>query len=277
MNHSVTVILTCFNRKQKTIKCIQSLINKNQNVDFSFIIIDDASTDGTSNAIRALGYNKIQILKGSGHLYWCGGMRKGIQFFLDSNPNPEDYCLLVNDDVEFFPNSIERMFERLANRSDYVIVGATCDRDGNFTYGLKSREIWYRKNITRRIYPTEKEICGETFNANCVLIQNKIIMKTGNMDSEYQHSLGDYDYGFRMSKNGVRLISTASYIGICDENSLTGTWTDRSLSRKERLKQKELPKGCPVKEWWHFLYKNYGIMTAIIHSIIPYGKILLKK
>lgn len=276
MNRKVTAILTCFNRKEKTITCLKTLTEGNQEIDFSFIVVDDNSTDGTAEAVTSLGLN-VTLLTGTGNLFWCGGMRYGIEYFLDSKPSDRDFCLLVNDDVVFKAHSIEKMFERLADRTDTVVVGATCDDNGNFTYGLKKKEKWYKKNITKRIEPSEEIVVGETCNANCVLIPNPILKAVGNMDAVYTHSLGDYDLGFRMTRAGYRLISSAEYVGVCNGNSVKGTWGDTSLSRKERLKKKESPKGSPFKEWWHFLYRNYGVGTAIKSSVNPYIKILLKK
>lgn len=272
----VTVIFTCFNRKEKTVNCLKTLTEYNPSLNFEFIITDDLSTDGTVEAIKAMDLNTT-ILNGNGSLFWCGGMRKGIGKYLERNLSENDLCLLINDDVSFYPHSIEKMINRLAGRKNTVIVGATCSDTGKFTYGLKVREKWYKKNITKRIEPTKEEIKGETCNANCVLIPAPILVDVGNMDSAYIHSLGDYDIGFQMTKKGYRLISSEDYIGVCNDNPTKGTWNDRTLSRRERLRKKESPKGSPFGEWWHFLYKNFGVMSALKYSLIPYIKIMLRK
>ena len=184
--------------------------------------------------------------------------------------------MLINDDVDFYSGAIEKIVKQAANRNNVVIVGATCDSKGNITYGLRvnrdNKGIWLNF-----VEPNVDEICGETMNANCVLIPHEIMKKIGNMDTAYSHSLGDYDLGFRISRMGYKLISSEEFIGVCEENGFKRTWRDPSLPRKERLKKKESPKGSPFREWWHFLYKNYGIKKSIIYSVIPYVKILLGK
>ena len=274
---NVTAIFTSFNRKEQSLRCVRSLAEQNPSITFRFIVVDDGSTDGTGEALLRLPDTDLTLVEGNGNLYWCGGMRKGIETFLASEPADEGYCLLANDDVAFYPHSIEKLFDRMAGRSDVVVVGAAQNEEGKFTYGLKCREAWYKKNITKRIEPSEKEIEGETFNANCVLIPNPIIKSMGNLDPVYRHSLGDYDYGFRLSRAGYHLISSKEYVGVCDKNSIQGTWNDTTLSRKERLQKKESPKGSPRKEWWHFLRKNFGLLSAVKYSVIPYIRILLRK
>lgn len=252
---------------------MKSLVEKNLSIKFRFIIVDDKSTDGTVEAIKKLGYDS-EIITGTGNLFWCGGMRIGIDRYLNSNDKND--CLLINDDVVFFDGAIEKMVKQLHGDRKKVIVGATCDKYGKFTYGLRRNRdkngIWLSS-----IEPNKDEIKGETMNANCVLIPHNIFVDIGNMDEQYSHSLGDYDLGFRISRSGYKLVSSNEYIGVCEENDFEHTWRDTKLKRRERLRKKESPKGCPCREWWHFLKKNYGLKQAIIFSIVPYAKILLKK
>ncbi|MBT9803812.1 glycosyltransferase family 2 protein [Blautia sp. MCC269] len=273
MKKRLTVIFTCFNRKDKTTKAMRSLVELNKSIDFNFIIVDDNSTDGTVDAIKALGYNS-EIIKGTGNLYWCGGMRVGIEKYLQSNIGTD--CLLVNDDVDFFDTAIEDMVRLQDGRENVIIVGATCDQNGTFTYGLRihrdNKSIWLNA-----IEPNRDEVVGDTMNANCVLISNKAMMKIGNLDSHYSHSLGDYDLGFRIKRMGYKLISSAEYVGHCEENGFENSWRDPKLGRIERIKKKESPKGSPFMEWWHFLYSNYNLFLAIKYSVIPYVKILIGK
>ena len=40
-------LMTCFNRKEKTVKSLNGLIQGNPGIQFSFVVADDGSTDGT--------------------------------------------------------------------------------------------------------------------------------------------------------------------------------------------------------------------------------------
>ncbi|WP_125140097.1 glycosyltransferase family 2 protein [Clostridium transplantifaecale] len=270
---SITVILTCFNRKEKTMQALRSLVEENKEIDFNFIVLDDKSSDGTVEAIKDLGYC-VEVIEGTGDLFWCGGMRVGIERYFEKNDGSD--CMLVNDDVEFYHGAVEKMVLLLAERENYVIVGATCDKEGKFTYGLRKHRD-KRGIYLSYIEPNEDEIFGETMNANCVLIPNAIMKTIGNMDSHYQHSLGDLDLGFEIHRRGYKLISSTEYVGCCEHNSFENTWRDTKLNRMQRLKKKESPKGSPFKEWWYFLRKNYNLSIAVKYSLIPYVRILLSK
>lgn len=47
-------LMTCFNRKEKTITAISNLISKNSNIEFKFVVVDDNSTDGTKAALEKI-------------------------------------------------------------------------------------------------------------------------------------------------------------------------------------------------------------------------------
>lgn len=271
----VSVILTCFNRKEKTLKCVESLIKGNPKVKFSFIIVDDQSTDGTVEELKKLEYD-IKIKNGNGKLFWSGGMRVGISEYLE-NDNKSNYVLLVNDDVEFYDNILKKMIERSIANSDAVVVGATCDDLGNFTYGALKLNDNRKRGLYYHINPTDEFIQCDTFNANCVLIKSSIIKTIGNFDDIYRHSLADLDYGFTIRRNGYNIISSNKFVGICHRNSTKGTWHDKSLSRLDRIKKKESIKGSPFKQWFYFMNKNFGYVAAVRYSISPYIRILLGK
>ena len=271
----ITVILTCFNRKEKTVSCIKSLKKNSSEYNLKFIVVDDNSNDGTREAVAQLGKD-ISIIKGSGELFWAGGMRVGIENFL-SNDTQSDYVLLVNDDVAFKENMLQALIEKSKKNNNAVIVGATCDSYGNFTYGGMILENPKKKGIYRHVGIEDGKTACDLFNCNCVLLTADIVKSTGNFDPIYVHGMADLDYGLKLSRSGKLILSSDDYVGICETNSIKGTWQDTTLSRIERLKKKESPKGAPLKPWFHYIHKNFGIFCAIQYSISSYVKILLGK
>ena len=65
---SFEVLLTCFNRKLKTLEALNNLFlayNKISNLYFMQVYLtDDKSTDGTSMAVKA-NFPEVKIIKGS--------------------------------------------------------------------------------------------------------------------------------------------------------------------------------------------------------------------
>lgn len=264
-------LMTCYNRKEKTVNALERLIQGNPGVEFSFIIADDRSTDGTYEALLAMP--QVTVLRGNGQLFYSGGMRMAIAAAKAAEKS-YDYCLLFNDDVDFFEGSIERLCQ---NEMPAIWVGPTCDTQGNLSYGgIVKTSKWRPKTQIIMADTPEGRIC-DTFNANCVLIPWETFMQLPNIDAAYTHSMGDFDYGFSARNKGVSIRVSDRFVGECTDNPIGNTWRNRELPVKERIRRKESPKGLPAKEWFYYLKKNYQIVTAVVYSLIPYLRIFLKR
>lgn len=272
---NIVVVLTCFNRMTKTKECIESLVKKNRKINFYFVIVDDKSTDGTYEMLLEMceKYN-LHVIRSNGNLYYSGSMRVGMDFILKECNLNYDYLLMINDDVEFFEESIQKMIVKSKKNNNTIIVGATQNKNGKLSYGA----IKYQNGIKyMKIDITESNIKADTFNANCVLIPYEAFIKVKSIDCNYIHSLGDFDYGLSLKRFGYNIVSSDEYVGICENNTIKNTWRDSNLSILQRIRLKEHPKGAPLKQWFYYLKKNFGICTAIKGATTPYIRILLKK
>ncbi len=264
-------LMTCFNRKEKTVRALKNLIQGNPEIEFSFIVADDASNDGTAEALKQ--FDCVELLFGNGNLFYSGGMRLAISE-AKKTEKEYDYCLLFNDDVDFYELAIERLCEK---ENSVIWIGPTCDEKGSLSYGgIVKTSKWRPKTEIVKADSLDGRAC-DTFNANCVLIPWEIFKKLDNIDEVYTHSMGDFDYGFSAVRKGYSIRVSDEYVGVCPDNPIGVSWRNTELSLKERIRRKESPKGLPAKEWFHYLKKNYNCVTAVIYSCMPYLRILLKK
>ncbi|MDD3370052.1 MAG: glycosyltransferase family 2 protein [Lachnospiraceae bacterium] len=279
MNTSkVFVVMTCFNRKEYTTKCIKTMAEGNPAIHFSFVVVDDASTDGTAEALFEMKQDiqlDIKVIRGNGNLFWNGGMHQGLEYVLNSQEE-YDYCMLVNDDVVFTDHALERLIARQQSNPGSVVVGATQDGNDVMSYGGVKCLSKHRAKFSLMEPSAEIREC-DTFNGNCVLIARDLLQQIGNVDPHYIHSMSDYDYGMHIRRIGIPIINSEDFVGICRDNDVDGSWRDPKIPRWDRVKRKESPKGLPFKDWFYFIYKNYGVLNAVYHSATPYLRILLKR
>ena len=142
------ILITCFNRKDKTLSCLKSIYTQAKVKDLSLTIylVDDGSSDGTSNAVSST-YPEVNILFGDGNLYWNGGMNLAWRAAIKGC---FDYYIWINNDIEMVSDAFRVMFE--AYHSGYtssttkpVVVGCFYDPDsGHHAYGgfLVKKSIW---------------------------------------------------------------------------------------------------------------------------------------
>ncbi len=102
MKHrNIAVLLTCHNRKVKTLTCLSSLYNANIPTGYvlDIFLIDDGSTDGTAEAVMLL-FPGVHMARGDGKLFWAGGMRLAWETAMEEKSY--DAYLLINDDVKLY-------------------------------------------------------------------------------------------------------------------------------------------------------------------------------
>ncbi|MEO0132724.1 MAG: glycosyltransferase, partial [candidate division WOR-3 bacterium] len=143
----IAVLMTCYNRKDKTLASLESLFQQKMPADLRLevYLVDDASTDGTAEAVRQ-AYPEVKIIQGNGGLFWNGGTRTA---FAEALKSDYDYYLWLNDDTNLYPEAIAKLLStanRIAQTGELnaVIVGSTCDhKTGKLTYGGMVRSSWW--------------------------------------------------------------------------------------------------------------------------------------
>src|SRR4051812_3286751 len=108
--YRIAVLLTCYNRKTKTLAFLDSLLCQYalKALQVDVYLLDDGSTDGTSAAV-AQKYPAVKIVAGTGSLFWAGGMRAIWQHAMAQNTY--DLFWLFNDDVVLFDDAIDNLLK----------------------------------------------------------------------------------------------------------------------------------------------------------------------
>lgn len=263
----VVGLLACHNRREKTLACLRSFFSQTRpsHVILHAVILDDASSDGTAEAIGR-EFPSARLLKGDGHSFWCGGMRKAWKDAAQANP---DYYLLLNDDTLLRPEALEKLLALAPSPTiSLIAVGAIADPiTGLWNYGGVPTRIGATLDGTR---PRKVR----SFNANCVLIPRLVYQTLGSFHPAYTHALGDYDYGFLATRYGIPILETPCFVGTCVRDQRDPAWQDRSLSRRRRLILLNSPKGLPYREWWVYCRRNGGWFWPL-RWITPTLRILL--
>jgi GT2 family glycosyltransferase len=274
----IAVILTCFNRKQKTLACLDAVMAQSvfRDVKIYFFITDDCSKDGTSDSI-ALRYQNIRLLKGTGSLFWNGGMRLAWGLALKEN---FDFFLLLNDDTFLYPDTLHRMLDTHAKCMEDtgragIIVGSTQDETGRTSYGGELRTSRFRPLTLIKVEPNEEVKICDTFNGNCVLVSRNAASLLGNLDAGFVHAMGDTDYGLRAKRAGVPMWVMPFYAGRCvNDGSIHRSFNDCSLSVAMRLEKILSPKGLPWRPWRILCQRHAGILWPV-YWVWPYMKLFL--
>lgn len=262
----IAVLMTCFNRRETTLAGLRSLFAQQLPPGYRLrtILVDDGSTDGTSEAVRR-EFPQVELIAGDGNLYWVGGTLAAWRA-----ARPADFYFWFNDDVELHSGAICELFRLYHESGDNraIVVGATCDpvAKKTCTGGIR-RESWHSVHV---MDPNGAVQMCDSINGNIVLVPRQAEEQIGMMDERFTHIFADADYGIRARKAGIPVLLAPQHLGECSLNSLRNTTFDPNLSLHERWKKFFGPKGYrPPDEWWVFV-RAHAPRPKVLYWLGPY-------
>jgi GT2 family glycosyltransferase len=277
---NIAVLITCHNRKEKTLTSLKALFQNKLPESFSLYVylVDDGSKDGTQQAIHEK-YPDVNVIKGDGNLYWNGGMRVAFNAAMEKG---FDYYLWLNDDTYLYPSAIETIISTSSKlnaqiNNSVVVVGSTqASLSGELSYGGLRRISWWRPLTFTLVSPSNiPEIC-DTINGNCVLIPREIASTVGNLEESFIHSMGDIDYGLRLGKAGFCIYVSPGFVGQCQPNPIDQTFLDNHLSLTVRWKKILNVKGLPPRQRYILARRHAGLIWPFVW-VWPYIKLLFAR
>lgn len=226
----IAVIMTCFNRREKTVSCIRHLMDaeaayngRNEKpVKLVFYITDDGCTDGTAQAaISVLQGREAHIIPGNGSLYWAGGMRAAWNEALKQADRWQFY-LLQNDDTDALPDALDQLMQthayslRVYGRMGiYSGITASHANPDEITYSgyVYNGSISGDLPIARPSDVPQPVFCT---NANILLVPAPVVRRVGIFYKGYRHGGADYDYTGMVRRKGFTALVTPGVCGLCD-------------------------------------------------------------
>ena len=276
----IQALATCYNRVDKTLNAIKDLKSQKlpEGVSLSITIVDDGSTDGTTQMVQEK-YPDVEIIQGTGGLFWAGGMRYGWE---KSVKNKEfDALLVFNDDIRLNQDAISVLIDTYQNslssikKNLYAVSGAfESSVKSEITYGGFIHASKWHKLRFKIVTPNGTPQKLDTFNMNLVLISRASLDKIGFLAPYFKHGGADQDFGLRLKKSGGTSLLTPSIIGKCDRNLIIGTSCEEGIGYFERIKRLISIKEQPISQRFKY-YKEHGGIFWFFLFLLPYARVLL--
>jgi GT2 family glycosyltransferase len=276
----MAILLVCRNRRNTTVAAVRRLREQTLQTPTRIVLFDDASTDGTVEAVLAEVPDAL-VVRGDGDAFWNGGLFRAWQRALDL---PCDAFLWLNDDVTLDPDAFTRlaqawaiMRERQAS-DQFVLIGSTRDAAGEITYGGLRHIRTPAAFRVKRVRPGEGLVPVDTFNGNVVLVPRAVVDRIGINDPAYHHNLGDFDYGLRVTRAGIPAMLLPGTLGCCEDN-MAKRWRgfgSPELSMRDQWRKVNTHHGLPFASWWLFTRRHSGALWPF-HFLLPYRRLVLPR
>ena len=218
---TVNIIIPVFNRLKETKKIISNLRIQDTDEEIKILIIDDGSTDGTSEWLSS--QEDLFFLRGNGKLLRGGAINLGINYIIKNRPKDE-WILFINNDVEVKKDYLNNLL-KIAKKNYPAAVGSVIKNKKNEIVSLGPRiDPWkleveeiYKKNLVLK-----NEIVFEDVDALAgrgVIYPLKSIIEAKGLNSKiFPHYYGDYSLSMKINKKGYKLIVSLEAIVFTDED-----------------------------------------------------------
>ena len=256
----VLLIVTCFNRKDLTLRFLKSVkktFNINQ-FNLDIVLIDDASPDQTGLAVKK-EFPEIQVVYGDGTLYWAGGVRLALKY-LGETFYSYDQLLLANDDVEFLPEAFSKILD-LSNTRNAIVGGTVVTRDGKVeSTGGKLGIIC--KPRPRLLVANGKVQECDMLPGHVLLIPINRLVQLGGFDPNLPYRFLDLDITIRASRSGIPVLLAPEPVAITNDYHDYYEETSAMRGSIKELTSRILlsPKGPYWKESAYYLKKVSPIL-----------------
>ena len=205
MTSLVYILIANWNGKSITLECLES-IRRITYRPFRTLVIDNASSDGSPQAIRR-AYPEVEVLVLDSNRRYAGAMNAGMHLALAHEAR---YVLVMNNDVIVDPGLLSALAGVVEKDPTVGLVAP------KILYHASPSQIWYAGGAVSYWTGTmwhlgirdhdrgQHDMPGPTEYATgcCVLATRELIERVGMLDESYHIYAEDADWSLRARRSG---------------------------------------------------------------------------
>jgi N-acetylglucosaminyl-diphospho-decaprenol L-rhamnosyltransferase len=223
----LTIIVTCYNTRDVVRDCLNSIYQHPPSGTYEIILVDDASTDGTSELVGTT-FPEVRLLRNETNRNYSYSNNRALE------QTRGQFVLLLNNDTLVPPLALDRMISFLRNRPEAGVVGCKLlNDDGTIQPSVKSlpnpaAAIFGARSIVSKLFPnnrftrrhllhidqdmTQPFVAGFVSGA-AAMMPLAVVKRVGLLDTQFFYHV-DADYCKRIAEAGYKCyyLPTASIV-----------------------------------------------------------------
>lgn len=215
MEEKISVILVNYNGKAYNDKCIRSILQSTVKDKLQIVVVDNDSTDDSLNDLKTTWEKnqQIHIIKLDQNYGFSKANNEGIKW---SIANGIYRFLLLNNDTEIEPDTIEKMLEIQQSTGGIVVPKVLyADRPDIIWCAGGEFSAIIRKPKQRGLNQTDvgqfDENCQCEFaNGCCLLLSKEVVDKIGLLEEGFFLYYEDTEYSLRAGRKAVSITYCAA-------------------------------------------------------------------
>lgn len=211
----VYIVVLSWEGKEDTLACLQSL----EAVTYQhvkIVVVDNASTDGTADAVRAR-YPGVDVIVNGMNVRFAGGNNVGIEHALEHGA---EYVLLLNNDTKVHSGFLAHLVTAAESVNGMGMAAPKIYYydDPHRIWYAGGRISWWQGWVShigvRESDASRHDRQGETqyITGCCMLVKRRLIQQIGLLDPSYFIYGEDADWSVRAQRAGYKLLYVPSAV-----------------------------------------------------------------
>lgn len=213
----ISVIISTYNVREVLADCLASIYRDPPDEPYEIIVVDDASSDGTAEMVRAR-FPEVRLLINEVHLHYTRSNNRAL------DRARGEYIHLLNSDTIVLPRALDSLVAFLRNHPDAGAVGSKLlNEDGTLQWSAKSlpdlgSALFGGRGVMTHLFPTNRYTqrrfhfpdpkVSEPFVAGYLsgaskMMPRKVVDEIGHLDSDMFYHV-DADYCKRIAEAGYQ-------------------------------------------------------------------------
>lgn len=269
----IYIVIPVHNRQHYTLGCLACLSRQTVRAH-RVIVVDDGSTDGTSEQIR-INFPDTIVLTGDGSLWWAGATNLGIRYvFSTFTLNAEDFILTLNDDTQVDPTYLTSLLMAYQANMSCIIGSVSVDVNAphrllyagtGLNLQVPAIENWADtrfQNSHQLLLNKASYFLSDSLPGRGMFIPVGVFDTIGYFDEQrFRHHMADLDFSIRARCAGFPLVISPASV-VHEYTEATGVNMNQPMSLRQFISALSAIKS-PI---------NYRIRYhfALKHSTWPY-------
>lgn len=205
----IWICIPVFNRRDFTLQCLASL-HQQTYTNFTIVICDHGSTDGTSEAIGS-NYPNVIVINADSSLWWTGAINRSIAYVLDQ-ANEEDTLLTMNNDNEVQSDYLSNLMANYLKYPNAIITSVVHDIKTGQLISEGFCQNWYLA-VAKPISFSNGHLVNDPnvikvthASGRGTLFPVTVFKKLGLFDELHlPHYVADYDFTFKAARANYKI------------------------------------------------------------------------
>ena len=205
----VSILILTWNTCEEVLTCVGHALAMDY-PNYEVVVIDNASRDGTSAAVRER-YPAVTLLENSENLGYAGGNNRGIEYAVEHGA---EYVLIVNSDTVMPSDLLTKIVDIASSSDDIAAVGVkNLKMSDPSTVWAAYLELTYRRellHVVGREQPDSpalsvvKDVPG--VSGACMLLSRRALEAVGLLDETFFMYHEDLDWCQRAISKDYRCV-----------------------------------------------------------------------